>query len=108
MRKMEHHSGEIRLRELGLFNLEKRDGFVVAFQCLKGIYRKNGTTYRTMLPQDKGGTGSNTNRFRLDIKKKKITGKVVRHWNKLPREAESASSLQVFEARLDGAWSNVV
>ncbi|KGL88648.1 hypothetical protein N301_05551, partial [Charadrius vociferus] len=47
-------------------------------------------------------------RFRLDIRKKFFTIRVVRHWNKLPREAVDAPSLQVFKARLDGALSNPV
>jgi len=33
---------------------------------------------------------------------------VVRHWNRLPREAVDASSLEVFKAKLDGALSNLV
>ncbi|KFQ56987.1 hypothetical protein N333_13377, partial [Nestor notabilis] len=47
-------------------------------------------------------------RFRLDINKKFFTVRVVRHQNKLPREAVNAPSLAVFKARLDGAWSNLV
>ncbi|KFQ07184.1 hypothetical protein N330_12535, partial [Leptosomus discolor] len=47
-------------------------------------------------------------RFKLDIKKKFFTVRVVRHWNRLPREAVAAPSLEVFKARLDGAWSNLV
>ena len=34
--------------------------------------------------------------------------RVVRHWNRLPREVVDAPSLEVFKARLDGALSNVV
>jgi len=34
--------------------------------------------------------------------------RVVRQWNRLPREAVDASSLAVFKARLDGALSNLV
>jgi len=47
-------------------------------------------------------------RFRLGIGKKFFTTRVVRHWNRLPSEAEDAPSLQVFKARLDGTLSNVV
>ena len=32
----------------------------------------------------------------------------VRHWNRLPREAVAAPSLEVFKARLDGALSKLV
>ncbi|KFR14139.1 hypothetical protein N306_02604, partial [Opisthocomus hoazin] len=47
-------------------------------------------------------------RFRLDIRKKFFAMRVVKHWNRLPREAVSAPSLEVFKARLDGALSNLV
>ncbi|KFQ22925.1 hypothetical protein N332_03478, partial [Mesitornis unicolor] len=47
-------------------------------------------------------------RFRLDIRKKFFTLRVVRRWHRLPREAVDASSLEVFKARLDGALGNLV
>ncbi|KFV57578.1 hypothetical protein N341_05558, partial [Tyto alba] len=47
-------------------------------------------------------------RFRLDIRKKFFTVRVVRHWNRFPREVVAASSMEVFKARLDGALSNLV
>ncbi|KFR10653.1 hypothetical protein N306_07816, partial [Opisthocomus hoazin] len=47
-------------------------------------------------------------RFGLDIRKKFFTRRVVKHWNRLPREAVAAPSLAVFQARLDGALSNLV
>ncbi|KFR03838.1 hypothetical protein Y956_13169, partial [Nipponia nippon] len=47
-------------------------------------------------------------RFRLDIRKKFFTRRVARHWNRLPREAVDAPSLETFKAKLDGALSNLV
>ncbi|KFV09138.1 hypothetical protein N339_01508, partial [Pterocles gutturalis] len=46
-------------------------------------------------------------RFRLDIRKKFFTVRVVRHWNRLLTEAVDAPSLEVFKARLDEALSNL-
>jgi len=34
--------------------------------------------------------------------------RVMKHWNRLPREAADAPSLETFKARLDRAWSNLV
>ncbi|KFQ91650.1 hypothetical protein Y956_02983, partial [Nipponia nippon] len=47
-------------------------------------------------------------RFKLDTRKKFVTMRVVRHWNRLSREAVDAPSLVVVKARLDGALSNLV
>ena len=34
--------------------------------------------------------------------------RVVKHWNRLPREVVDAPSLEVFKIRLDGALSNLI
>ncbi|KFP12162.1 hypothetical protein Z169_13735, partial [Egretta garzetta] len=50
----------------------------------------------------------NQGRFRLDIRKKFFTMRVVKHWNSLAREVVEAPSLETFKARLDGALSNLI
>ncbi|KFU97362.1 hypothetical protein N339_11483, partial [Pterocles gutturalis] len=47
-------------------------------------------------------------RFRLYIRWKFFTQRVVRHWNRLPREAVDAPSLKAFKARLDGALGSLL
>ncbi|KFV44676.1 hypothetical protein N341_02322, partial [Tyto alba] len=46
-------------------------------------------------------------RFRLDIREKFFSVRVVRPWPRLPRAAVAAPSLAGFQARLDGAWGNL-
>ena len=47
-------------------------------------------------------------RFRLDVRGKFFTGRVVRCWNRVPRDVVDVPSLEVFKARLDGALGNLV
>jgi len=111
-RGLEHLSYEERLRELGLFSLEKRrlcGDLLAAFQYLKGPTRKLERDFlQGPVVKGQGGMALKEGRFRLDIKTKFFTVRVVRHWNRLPREAMAAPSLEVFKARLDGVLSNLV
>ncbi|KGL90047.1 hypothetical protein N301_04743, partial [Charadrius vociferus] len=47
-------------------------------------------------------------RFRLNIRRKFFTLRIVSHWKRLPREIVEAPSLEVFKARLDVALGNLV
>jgi len=114
IRGLEYLSCEDRLRELGLLSLEKKmlqGDLIAAFQYLKGAYRKDGEGLFTRLCSDRTRGNSSKlkeGRFRLDIRKKFFTIRVVKHWNRFPREAVDAPSLEAFKARSDGALSNLV
>ncbi|KFO86760.1 hypothetical protein N320_07612, partial [Buceros rhinoceros silvestris] len=47
-------------------------------------------------------------RFRLDIRKKFFTLRVVKHWQRFPREVDDAPSLETFKVKLDGALGNLM
>ncbi|KFQ69301.1 hypothetical protein N335_03332, partial [Phaethon lepturus] len=47
-------------------------------------------------------------RFRLDVRKKFFTTRVVKPWHRLPREVVDAPSAETFQVRLDGALSNLI
>jgi len=99
---------------MGLFSLEKRrlqGDLIVAFQYFKGAYRKDGDRLFSRASCDRtrgNGFKLKESRFRLDIRKKLFTMRMVNHWHRLPREVVDAPSLETFKAGLDRALSNLV
>ncbi|KFQ74174.1 hypothetical protein N335_08388, partial [Phaethon lepturus] len=110
---MEHLSCEDRLRELGLFSLEKRRlrrDLTAAFPYFKRACKKDGDRLfsRACCGKTRGnGFKLKEDGFSLDLRKKSFPMRVAKDWHRFPTEVVDAPSLATFKVRLDGALSNL-
>ena len=113
IRGLEHLSYKERLRELGLFSLEKRrlrGDLRNASKYLQGGGQEDGARLFAVVPSNRtrgNGQKLKPGKFQLNRSKNFFTLRVTEPWNRLPRGA-GESPLEIFKTHLDAVLCSLL